>query len=62
MQEHKYPIKEWSKNDRPREKLLEKGAENLSNSELLGILIQTGTREKSAVDLAKDELKLGKDN
>jgi DNA repair protein RadC len=62
MQEHKYSIKQWAKDDRPREKLLLKGAENLSNSELLGILIHNGTRDKTAVDLAKDILKLGKDN
>jgi DNA repair protein RadC len=62
MQEHKYSIKQWAKDDRPREKLLMRGAENLSNSELLAILIHNGTRDKSAVDLAKDILKLGKDN
>jgi DNA repair protein RadC len=62
MQEHKYSIKQWAKDDRPREKLLSKGAENLSNSELLAILIQQGTRDKTAVDLAMDLLKLGKDN
>jgi DNA repair protein RadC len=38
------------------------GAENLSNSELLAILINHGTPEKSAVELAKDVLRLGKDN
>ncbi len=62
MQEHKYSIKQWSKDDRPREKLLYSGAENLSNSELLAILIHNGTRQRSAVDLAKDVLKLGRDN
>ena len=62
MQEHKYSIKQWAKDDRPREKLLMRGAENLSNSELLAILIHNGTRNKTAVDLAKDVLKLGKDN
>src|SRR5258706_8071992 len=62
MQEHKYSIKQWSKDDRPREKLLSAGAENLSNSELLAILIHKGTRQKTAVDLAKEILKLGKDN
>lgn len=62
MQEHKYSIKHWSKDDRPREKLLSVGAENLSNSELLAILIHNGTRQKSAVDVAKEVLKLGKDN
>jgi len=62
MQENKYSIKQWAKDDRPREKLLLRGAENLSNSELLAILIHNGTKEKTAVDLAKEILKLGKDN
>jgi DNA repair protein RadC len=62
MQEQKYSIKQWSKDDRPREKLLASGAENLSNSELLAILIHNGTRQKTAVDLAKEVLKMGKDN
>jgi DNA repair protein RadC len=62
MQEQKYSIKQWAKDDRPREKLLLKGAEVLSNSELLAILIQNGTRDKTAVDLGKEILKLGKDN
>jgi len=62
MQEHKYSIKQWAKDDRPREKLLMAGAENLSNSELLAILIHNGTRQKTAVDLGKEVLKLGKDN
>ena len=62
MQENKYSIREWAKDDRPREKLLLKGAENLSNSELLAILIHNGTPEKTAVDLAKDILKMAKDN
>src|SRR5688500_1338690 len=62
MQENKYSIKQWAKDDRPREKLLSKGAENLSNSELLAILIHNGTKDKTAVDLGKEILKLGKDN
>ena len=62
MQEQKYSIKQWAKDDRPREKLLLKGAESLSHSELLAILIHNGTKEKTAVDLAKEILKLGKDN
>ena len=62
MQEQNYPIKQWSKDDRPREKLLENGAENLSNSELLAILIHSGTRNRSAIEVAKDVLRLGKDN
>jgi DNA repair protein RadC len=62
MQAEKYSIKEWAKDDRPREKLLEKGPAVLSNSELIAILINNGTRDKSAVELAKDVLRIGKDN
>lgn len=62
MQEHKYSIKQWAKDDRPREKLLLNGANSLSHSELLAILIHNGTKEKTAVDVAKEILKLGKDN
>lgn len=49
-------IKDWAADDRPREKLMLKGASALSNSELLAILINNGTPNKSAVDLAKDLL------
>lgn len=62
MQEEKYSIKQWAIDDRPREKLLLKGAETLSDSELLAILIGSGNRQKSALDLAKEVLKLGKNN
>jgi len=48
------PIKHWNEDDRPREKMLLKGVESLSNAELLAILINNGTREKSAVDVCKD--------
>ncbi len=56
------PIKNWSVDDRPREKMLLKGAAALSNSELVAILINNGTKEESAVELAKQVLKLGKNN
>lgn len=46
-------IKNWAVDDRPREKLLLKGYSALSNAELLAILINNGTKEKSAVDVAK---------
>jgi DNA repair protein RadC len=46
-------IKSWPKDDRPREKLLRKGPGALSNSELLAILIRTGTEGASAIDLAR---------
>jgi DNA repair protein RadC len=55
-------IKNWAIDDRPREKMQSKGAEALSNSELLAILINNGNKEKSAVHLAKEVLKLGQDN
>jgi DNA repair protein RadC len=62
MQENKYSIRQWAKDDQPREKLLIKGAEMCSNSELLAILLHNGTREKTALDVAKEVLKLGKDD
>ena len=46
-------IKTWPEDDRPREKLLKKGAKSLSNSELLAILLRTGTSGVSAIDLAR---------
>lgn len=55
-------IKNWAIDDRPREKLLAKGKESLSDSELLAILISTGSKNKSAVELAKEVLSLGKNN
>ena len=62
MQEQNYSIKQWSIDERPREKLLASGAENLSQAELLAILIQNGTARRSALDLSHDIMKLGKDN
>ncbi|MEO8762754.1 MAG: DNA repair protein RadC [Ginsengibacter sp.] len=55
-------IKNWAADDRPREKLLGKGKESLSDSELLAILISTGSKNKSAVELAKEVMALGKNN
>jgi DNA repair protein RadC len=50
------PIKDWPQDERPREKLLERGAQALSNAELLAIFLRTGIPGKSAVDLARDLL------
>lgn len=50
---YKLNIKQWAEEDRPREKLLLKGKSTLSNAELLGILIGSGTKELTAVDVAK---------
>jgi DNA repair protein RadC len=48
-----FSIKNWSQDDQPREKLLYKGKETLSDAELVAILISSGNREESAVALCK---------
>lgn len=48
-----FPIKNWAMDDRPREKLLQKGKISLSDAELMAILIGSGTRNESAVDLCR---------
>jgi DNA repair protein RadC len=47
-------IRNWPKNERPREKLLERGASALSDAELLGLLLGSGVRGCSAVELARE--------
>ena len=49
-------ISDWHENDRPREKLIKFGAEQLSDAELLAILLRVGVKGKSAVELAQDLL------
>ncbi len=49
-------IKSWPQDDRPREKLLKRGVNALSNSELLAILLRTGIKGNSAIDLARQML------
>ncbi|MFT7343711.1 MAG: DNA repair protein RadC [Lentimonas sp.] len=49
-------IKSWAEDDRPREKLKLKGRHILSDSEVLAILLSSGTREKTAVELAQEIL------
>lgn len=49
----KLTIQEWNPDDRPREKLLTKGTESLSDAELLAILIGSGNSEENAVELSK---------
>ncbi|RYY49689.1 MAG: DNA repair protein RadC [Chitinophagaceae bacterium] len=56
------PIKSWSLDDRPREKMLSKGVAALSNAELLAILINNGSKDRSALELAKEIMLLGKNN
>lgn len=58
----KMKITDWAPSDRPREKLVEKGASALSDAELLAILISSGTKSKSAVDLGRELLALADNN
>lgn len=50
---HKLSITQWALEDRPREKMMEKGAAALSDAELLAILIGSGNTDESAVELMK---------
>jgi DNA repair protein RadC len=49
-------IRDWPKNERPREKLIERGAQALSEAELLALLLGSGVRGRSAVELARSLL------
>ena len=49
----KLSITQWAREDQPREKLLTKGRSTLSNAELIAILINTGSQEQSAVEIAQ---------
>ncbi|NCA76761.1 MAG: DNA repair protein RadC [Alphaproteobacteria bacterium] len=60
--QNRTPLKNWAEDDRPREKLLLKGRHSLSDAELLAILIGSGTRYDSAVDLAKQVFRKAHDN
>jgi DNA repair protein RadC len=55
MEEKKvtFSIKNWKEDDRPREKLLTKGKDVLSDAELIAIILGSGSRKESALDLAK---------
>jgi DNA repair protein RadC len=59
---NKISIRQWAEDDRPREKLMLKGRNSLSDAELLAILLATGNREDSAVGLAKKILHSVDDN
>lgn len=56
MQAQKYSIKMWSPDERPREKLRMMGVQALSISELLAIILHSGTRSETAIDLARNVL------
>ncbi|WP_269226305.1 RadC family protein [Flavobacterium eburneipallidum] len=53
MEQTNFPITNWSEDDKPREKLMLKGRSALSDAELIAILIGSGNRNESAVDLSK---------
>lgn len=57
MTDKKLKIKDLPEDERPREKLLKYGADRLSNTELLAILLQTGTKGKSAIEMAEEILR-----
>ncbi len=53
MEENKLGIKSWAEEDRPREKMIEKGRHVLTEAELIAILIGSGSRDETAVELSK---------
>ncbi|MBN2481064.1 MAG: DNA repair protein RadC [Bacteroidales bacterium] len=55
-------IKNWAVEDRPREKMLLKGIQSLSNAELIAVMIGSGTRDGSAVDLSRQILYSAENN
>lgn len=58
----KLSIKNWAEDDRPREKLLQKGKLSLSDSELIAILLGSGSKNETAVELAKKILSTTRQN
>ncbi len=56
MEYRNLSIKNWAVEDRPREKLMQKGVESLSDAELLAILLVSGTKTRTALDLGKELL------
>ena len=55
-------ITDWAVEDRPREKFIQNGTSSLSDAELLAILISSGTKNKSAVDLGRELLGMANNN
>jgi len=60
--EKRLTIREWNEDDRPREKMVRKGAVSLSDAELLAILIASGNRNESAVELSRRIMRECNDN
>lgn len=59
---HSLPIHSWNVDDQPRNKLLNKGCSALSDSELLSLLINTGHKNKSALEIAQEILRSAQNN
>lgn len=53
MTEYRLPIKSWALEDRPREKMMQKGISALSDTELIAVLLGNGHKNQSAIDLAR---------
>ncbi|HOJ38849.1 MAG TPA: DNA repair protein RadC [bacterium] len=53
MSEEKRPLRDWPEDEKPREKLWREGEHRLSDTELLAILLRTGTRGQTALELAR---------
>src|ERR1700754_1190169 len=53
---NKAHIRHWPKRERPREKLLERGAHALSDAELLAVLLRCGTKGRNAIELAQSHI------
>lgn len=51
-------ITDWPVDERPRERLLQKGAQSLSDAELLAIFLRVGVKGKSAVDVSRELLQI----
>ena len=60
--EKRLTIRDWAEDDRPREKMLHKGSQSLSDAELLAILISSGNKNESAVELSRRILRECHDN
>ena len=58
MQTDKLNLKDWSEADRPREKCVAQGLSALTDAELIAILLRSGTRQETVVDLAKRVLSM----
>ncbi|MFW6007357.1 MAG: RadC family protein [Halanaerobiales bacterium] len=54
--DYQFTLKQLPEEDRPREKLIKYGAKNLSNAELLALIIRTGNRKRTAIELSQDIL------